>query len=93
MAANGRALIYRQDTGMVKVLTGEPYGELLGVHIYGAQATELIAEAALAIKLEATADELIDTIHAHPTLSECVREAALAAQNRAIHTGNKKTRG
>lgn len=90
MAANGRALIHRRETGMVKVLTGDVYGEILGVHIYGEQATELIAEAALAMKLEATSDELIDTIHSHPTLSECIHEAALASQNRAVHIVNKK---
>ena len=66
------------------------YGELLGVHICGAQATELIAEAALALKLEATAEELAETIHPHPTLSECLREAALAAMDRAVHISGRK---
>ena len=88
--ANGRSLILQQTTGLVKVLIGEPYGEILGVHIYGAQATELIAEAALAMKLEATAEELADTIHAHPTLSECIHEAALASLGRTIHMPNRK---
>lgn len=89
-AANGRSLILRQESGVVKVLIGEKYGELLGVHICGAQATELIAEAALALKLEATADELAETIHPHPTLSECLREAALAAMDRPVHISGRK---
>lgn len=93
MSANGRALITGSETGKVKILTGSKYGEILGVHIYGAQATELIAEGVLAMKLEATADELIDTIHAHPTLSECIHEAALACENRAIHIPNRKGAG
>lgn len=90
MAANGRAMILRQETGLVKVLIGEKYGEVLGVHMYGPMATELIQEAALAMKMEATADEIIDTIHAHPTVSECLHEAVLAANKRAIHIPNRK---
>lgn len=90
LAANGRAMILRQSTGMVKVLVGEPYGEILGIHIYGSMATELIEEGALAMNLEATADEVIDMIHAHPTLSECLHEAALAVNGRAIHAINRK---
>lgn len=89
-AANGRSLILGQETGAVKVLIGEQYGELLGVHICGPQATELIAAAALALKLEATADELAETIHPHPTLSECLREAALAAMDRPVHISSRK---
>ncbi len=89
-AANGRSLILQQESGVVKVVVGEQYGELLGVHICGAQATELIAEAALALKLEATAEELAGTIHPHPTLSECLREAALAAMDRAVHISGRK---
>lgn len=90
MAANGRALIMGGNTGLVKVLTGEQYGEILGVHIYGPQAAELIAEGTLAIQLEATADELIETIHAHPTISECIHEAALSVEGRAIHIADRK---
>ena len=88
-AANGRALILRQDGGMVKILSGKQYGEILGVHILSPNATELIAEAALAMRLEATVDELIETIHAHPTVSECLHEAALATEGRAIHIPNR----
>lgn len=59
------------------------------MHIIGARATDLIAEGALAIKLEATLEELITTIHSHPTVTEALREAALQAEKRAIHTSNK----
>lgn len=89
MTANGRAIIMREDDGVVKVLAGEKYNEILGVHIYGAMATELIAEAALAMKLEATVDELIDTIHSHPTLNEGIHEAMLGIQRRMIHMPNR----
>lgn len=89
LAANGKALIMNGGEGMVKVLAGERYGQILGVGIVGARATDLIAEAALAIRLEATIDELVSTIHAHPSMGEAVREAALAAENRAIHNINK----
>ena len=61
------------------------YGEVLGVHIVGPHATELIAEATAALNLEATVDSIIHAIHAHPTLSEAMGEAALAVQGRAIH--------
>lgn len=89
LSANGRALI-EGNGGIVKILIGTQFDEILGVHILGPNATELIAEATLAIEMEATADELIHTIHAHPTVSEGIREAALASQGRAIHTVNKK---
>ena len=75
---------------MVKIIAGEKYGEILGVHIMAPSATELIEEAALAIRLEATVDELVDTIHCHPTVSEALCEAALAVDGRAIHMPNKK---
>jgi dihydrolipoamide dehydrogenase len=75
--------------GMVKVILGKEFKDVLGVHIIGPRATDIIAECALAIGMEATVEDLIETIHAHPTLTEAVREAALAAENRAIHTINK----
>ncbi|MDR1827301.1 MAG: dihydrolipoyl dehydrogenase [Methylobacteriaceae bacterium] len=84
-AANGKALIEGETSGQVKIIAGKRYGEILGVHILGPGATDLIAEGALAIGCEATLDEIIATIHAHPTLSEAVREAALAAEGRALH--------
>jgi dihydrolipoamide dehydrogenase len=83
--ASGKAVAAGDPEGFVKLIIGEPHGEILGAHIVGADATELIAEIGLAITLEATTDELSTTIHAHPTLSEMVHEAALAGQGRPIH--------
>ena len=65
------------------------HGEILGVHIIGPRATDLISEGALAIRLEATVDELISTIHSHPTVTEALREAALNVEKRAIHIPNR----
>jgi dihydrolipoamide dehydrogenase len=84
-SANGKALAAGEAEGFVKLLIAEPHGEILGAHIIGAEATELIAELGLAIKLEATYEEIEATIHAHPTLSETVHEAAGAAFGEAIH--------
>lgn len=84
-AANGKALIANGGKGEVKILTSKEYGEVLGVHIIGPQATDLIAEAALMLGLEATADDVNDVIHAHPTLAEAIHEAMLATEDRAIH--------
>ena len=84
-SANGRSLVSGCTGGLIKVLAGPKFGEILAP-----SATELIEEAALAIRLEATLDELTDTIHCHPTVAEALREAALAAQKRAIHIPNKK---
>lgn len=83
--ASGKALAVGEGEGFVKLLLGEPHGEILGAHIIGAEATELIAELGLAIGLEATADELGGVIHAHPTLSEAIHEAAAQAYGHAIH--------
>lgn len=85
LMANGRALILNGGEGLIKVILGEPFGEVLGVHIIGPRASDLIAEAALAIRLEATADEIISTIHGHPTVSEALREAFLASEHRTLH--------
>ena len=71
--------------GFVKVIVGAKYGEILGAHIIGSDATELITEYGLAMKLEATVDEIHGTIHAHPTMSEALAEAAAAAHGEAIH--------
>ncbi|CAK7005252.1 MAG: Dihydrolipoyl dehydrogenase [Desulfovibrio sp.] len=89
LAANGKALIMDGGGGVVKILAGKEHKEILGVHIVGPRATDLIAEAALAIGMEATVDEVIATIHAHPTLAEAFREAALAVEKRAIHIPNR----
>ncbi len=88
LMANGKSLILNGGEGLVKVIAGERFGEILGVHMIGPRATDLIQEAALAIRLEATVEELIDTIHGHPTVSESLREAALAVEKRAIHIPN-----
>ncbi len=89
LAANGKALIMNGGQGTVKVLLGREFKEILGVHILGPRATDIIAECALAISLEATVEDLIAAIHAHPTVSEAVREGMLAAEKRAIHIHNK----
>ncbi len=85
LAGNGKSVIENDGVGMVKIIAGKKYGEILGVHIMGPRATDIIAEAALAIRLEATEDELISTIHAHPTVSESMGEAALSLEGAAIH--------
>jgi dihydrolipoamide dehydrogenase len=69
----------------VKIVREAKYDEVLGVHIIGAHATDLIAEACAVLQLEGTNEELIRTIHAHPTLAEAVMEAAHAAAGAAIH--------
>jgi dihydrolipoamide dehydrogenase len=83
--ASGKAVAAGDSEGFVKVLLGEKYGEILGAHIIGADATELIAEYTLAMSSELTADEINATIHAHPTLAEMDHEAVLAAEGRPIH--------
>ncbi|MEM6821078.1 MAG: dihydrolipoyl dehydrogenase [Verrucomicrobiota bacterium] len=83
--ASGKAVAAGEPDGFVKLIVGEKYGEVLGAHIIGAEATELIAELGLAMKLEATVDDITATIHAHPTLSEMVAEATLASQGSPIH--------
>ena len=88
MSANGKALILNGGEGLVKIIAGKKYGEILGMHIIGPRATDLISEGALAIGCECTLDEIINTIHSHPTVTETIREAALHAEKRAIHTKN-----
>ena len=83
--ASGKARAVGETDGFVKLILGEPHGEILGAHIIGAEATELIAELGLAITLEATHEEIDATIHAHPTLSEMVHEASEQAYGHAIH--------
>src|SRR5437879_2895521 len=89
-AASGRALTLGQSEGFVKVIADSRSGKLLGAHIIGPRATDLIAEATLAIQNGLTLEQLDLTIHAHPTLPESLMEAALAAQGRSIHFGNRK---
>ncbi len=83
--ASGKALASGHTDGFVKLIFGSEYGELLGGTIIGFGATELIAEVSLAVNMEATYEELLWTIHAHPTLSEVVMEAAGAAFDEAIN--------
>jgi len=81
----GRAKILGETDGFVKIVAEKKYDEVLGIHMIGPRATELVAEATVALKLETTVEELIRTIHAHPTMSEAVAEAAHAAHGGAIH--------
>ena len=90
-AAAGRALTLGQTEGFVKVVADAGSGKLLGAHIIGPRATDLIAEATLAIQNALTLEQIDLTIHAHPTLPESFMEAALAAQGRAIHIPNKRS--
>jgi dihydrolipoamide dehydrogenase len=83
--AVGKARIINEATGFVKIVAEKKYDEVLGVHIVGPHATELIAEAGAALRLEATSEDLVRTIHAHPTLSEAIHEAAEAVSGQAIH--------
>jgi dihydrolipoamide dehydrogenase len=81
----GRAKMSGDTEGFVKIVADRKYDEVLGVHMIGARATELVAGAAVALRLEATVEELIRTIHPHPTMSEAVAEAAHAVHGAAIH--------
>jgi dihydrolipoamide dehydrogenase len=83
--ANGKAVALGETEGFVKVIADKKTGEILGVHIIGPEATEIIHEFAVGRTLEATVDEIMHTIHAHPTLSEAALEATLAALGQAIH--------
>src|SRR5476651_2271709 len=83
--ASGKAVASAETEGFVKVVTDAKTGEIYGAHIIGSEATELIAEYGLAMELEATVEEIHQTVHAHPTLSEAVMEAAAASLGEAIH--------
>jgi dihydrolipoamide dehydrogenase len=83
--ANSRASIVGQHEGFIKIVSDADYGEILGVHIIGPQATELIAEAVAAMELEATVEDLIWTIHAHPTLAEAMLDASNSVYGMAIN--------
>lgn len=85
MAGNGKALILNGGEGLVKVIGDKASGKLLGMHIIGPRATDLIAEGALAIRMEAGISDIVETIHSHPTVTEALREAALDAEKRALH--------
>ncbi len=83
--ANSRASIVGQHEGFIKIVSDADYGEILGVHIIGPQATELIAEAVVAIELEATVEDLMWTIHAHPTLAEAMLDASNSVYGMAVN--------
>ena len=87
---NGKATILGHTEGLVKIVSDRGSGEILGVHICGPQATELIHEAALAMKMEVLVEDLANAIHGHPTLSEAIKEAALDSQGLAIHIPAKR---
>ena len=86
MRALGRAHASGETSGLVKIVADAATEQILGVHIAGERATDLIAEAALAVRLEATLEELAGTIHAHPTFAEALMEAAAAARGEGIHS-------
>ncbi|MEO7427239.1 MAG: dihydrolipoyl dehydrogenase [Fibrobacteria bacterium] len=84
-SASGKARAIGRTEGMVKLIFGAKHGELLGAHIIGSEATEMLAELGVAMKLETTYEEIMHTVHAHPTLSEAVMEAAMDSQGTAVH--------
>ena len=84
-SANGRALAAGNSEGFVKIIADANSDEMLGAHIVGAQASELIAELALAREYRASAEDVARTVHAHPTLAEVTKEAALGIAGRAVH--------
>jgi dihydrolipoamide dehydrogenase len=84
--ANGRAKAHGNTSGMIRIIADSQTDRILGVHIFGISASELIAEAVLAMEFEASAEDLARTIHAHPTLSEAMHEAALDVDGRVIHS-------
>lgn len=92
-AASGRAKAKGDTTGLVKIIRDKSNDRVLGAHLIGPSASELLAQSVLAMEFEATVEDIAHTIHAHPTLSEAMHEAALAADGRAIHIGNRKKRG
>lgn len=90
LVANGKSLIMNETEGMIKFVVDGKYDEILGVHIVGPRATDLIVEGALALRLEATVEEIVSTIHAHPTVGEALGEAALDVNGGAIHIPPRK---
>ncbi len=85
LKSHGKAIAVGANEGLVKIIASKPYGEILGAHIFGEDASELIAEIGIAKRLEATMEDIISTVHAHPTMAESIHEAALATEGRAIH--------
>lgn len=89
-AANGRAMASGENHGFVKVIADAKYGEILGVHIVGPSAAEIINQAAAMMELEITVDEVVKTIYGHPTYSEALYEAFADVLGEAIHIPKKK---
>jgi dihydrolipoamide dehydrogenase len=85
LMVNGKAMVEGVRDGFVKIIAGKEYEEVLGVHIMAPHASEMIHQACTALTLEATLDELIETIYPHPTMGEAILEAALSAKGKAIH--------
>jgi dihydrolipoamide dehydrogenase len=85
-SALGRAQTFGATEGLIKVVAERRHGEVLGIHVIGPSASDLIAEGTLALRLEATLVDIADTIHAHPTLSEASMEATMAALGLPLHT-------
>ena len=86
MSANGKSLIEGEKSGMIKVILDAEYNGILGVHMFCVHATDMIAEIVAAMNLEATAEEVIASVHPHPTVSEAVGEAFMAAYDKAVHS-------
>ena len=92
MAASGRGMASQETAGLVKVIADSASDRVLGVHMIGAHASELIAEAVIAMEFGASAEDIGLTMFAHPTISEGFHEAALAVSGHAIHIANRKRR-
>jgi len=84
-SANGKARILGEPEGLVKIVADEKYDEVLGVHIVGPRATELISDACSLLRLETTSEEMLHVMRPHPTLSEALTEAALGVKGKPIH--------
>ena len=91
-AASGRALAANDSDGLVKILTDSKTDRILGCHIIGASAADLLQQVVIAMEFSSSAEDLGLTMFSHPALSEAVHEAALAANGHAIHIGNRKKR-
>jgi dihydrolipoamide dehydrogenase len=85
LQANGKALSQNERDGFIKVIATKPYNEIVGVHIVAENASDLISEALMTMKLEGTADEIAHAVHPHPTISEIYHEAALGIVDSPIH--------
>jgi len=88
-AANGRALTSGESTGFVKIISDKGTDKILGVHVFGPSAADIVQQAIIAMNFGSTAEQLGSTIFSHPTVSEALHEAALAVNRKAIHIGNR----